>query len=106
VLNDNRSARFAAAPAHLAEPERQLWDKLIRSYTLDDPAAQELLLQACEARGRAREAREQLTKEGLTYRDDRNNLKAHPAIQTERSAQSAFLAAMRSLRLDIGGVQK
>jgi hypothetical protein len=74
MLNDARSGRFAPAPEHLAAPERQLWDKLIRSYTLDDPAAQELLLQACEARGRAREAREQLEREGATYKDDRNNL--------------------------------
>jgi len=94
------------APQHLAPPEAQLWDRLIRSFTLDDPASQELLLQACEARGRARQAREQIDDEGPTYRDDRGNIKAHPAVTTERAAQASFLSAVRLLRLDINGESK
>src|SRR5262245_35264822 len=105
MLKDNRPPRHSA-PKHLAPAERELWDRLMRSFTLDDPASQELLLQACEARGRAREAREQLDREGTTYRDDRGNLKAHPAITTERSAQASFLSAMRLLRLDLVGEKK
>jgi hypothetical protein len=94
------------APKHLAPIERALWDKLYRSFTFDDPASQELLLQACEARGRARLAREQLDEEGCTYRDSRGDLKAHPSIGIERSAMAAFVSAMRLLRLDLAGDRK
>jgi P27 family predicted phage terminase small subunit len=95
-----------AAPKHLAGPEKELWDRLIRSFTLDDPASQELLLQACEARGRCRQAREQLAEEGSTFKDDRGNIKAHPAVSTARAAESSFLSALRLLRLDINGESK
>jgi P27 family predicted phage terminase small subunit len=105
MLKDNRP-RPNAAPKHLAPPEAQLWDRLMRSFTLDDPASQELLLQACETRGRARQAREQIAEEGATYRDDRGNLKAHPAITTERAAQASFLSAVRLLRLELTGEPK
>src|SRR6516225_4334001 len=105
MLKDNR-ARPNAAPKHLAQPEAQLWDRLMRSFTLDDPASQELLLQACEARGRCRQAREQLAEEGSTFKDDRGNIKAHPAVSTARAAESSFLSALRLLRLDINGESK
>ena len=101
MLKDNRP-RPNAAPKHLAPPEAQLWDRLMRSFTLDDPASQELLLQACEARGRARQAREQIAEEGPTFVDDRKNIKAHPAVSTARAAEASFLSAMRALRLDAG----
>jgi len=54
-------------------------------------------------RGRVRQAREQLAKDGPTFTDDRGNLKAHPAAAIEKSAQSAFCSALRLLRLDLAG---
>jgi P27 family predicted phage terminase small subunit len=105
MLRDNRSLSLAA-PKHLDAPERDLWERLIRSFALDDPGSRELLLQACEARMRARLAREIILKEGCTYRDDRKNLKAHPAVAMERSAQASFLSAMRLLKLDLAGTEK
>jgi P27 family predicted phage terminase small subunit len=93
--------RPVPAPKSLAAPERELWDKIVRSYTIDDPASQELLLQACEARGRVREARVILAREGFTYKDHKGNLKTHPCVVLERTNQQSFLAAIRALRLDI-----
>jgi P27 family predicted phage terminase small subunit len=103
-----RSSRppLLPAPTHLGPSEKELWDNIVRSFAIDDAAAQELLLQACEARGRARQAREQLDEEGCTYRDARGDLKQHPAIAIERSSQAAFCSAMRLLRLDINGERK
>jgi Phage terminase, small subunit len=103
MLKDNRSVGDGAAPQHLAEPERKLYAALVRTYRFDDRASLELLTQAMEARQRARECRELVEKDGPTYRDDRGNLKAHPLLSTERSAQAAFISAMRLLRLDLGG---
>jgi len=94
------------APKHLARPEAELWERLHRSFTLDDPGSQELLTQACEARGRARLARDQLDEEGCTYRDSRGDLKQHPAVSVERSSMNAFVSAMRLLRLDLSGEKK
>jgi hypothetical protein len=90
----------------LDPPERELWEQLTECYRFDDPASRELLTQAMEARARARQAREVVQSEGPTYRDDRNNLKAHPLLGVERSAQASFLSAMRLLRLDLTGGTK
>jgi P27 family predicted phage terminase small subunit len=106
MLKDTRPPRIGTAPAHLEEPERDLWDRLIRSYRFDDPASLELLMQAMEARARARQARELLKDQGPTIKDDRGNLKAHPLLSVERSAQASFLSAMRLLRLDLTGSTK
>ena len=93
--------RPVAAPKHLAQTERELWDRITRAFSVGDPGSQELLLQACEARGRAREARLILAKDGYTYKDHKGNLRAHPCVAMERTSQQSFLAAMRLLRLDI-----
>ena len=102
MLRDNRSPTHPA-PTHLGKAEKDLWDQLTRSYVLDDPAALEILKQACEARMRARLSRELILQEGAVYKDDRGNLKNHPAIAAERSAQNAFISSLRLLRLDISG---
>jgi hypothetical protein len=78
----------------------------VRAYRFDDVASLELLLQACEARSRARTCREQVEREGQTVRDDHGTLKAHPLLSIERSAQASFLSAMRLLRLDLAGTAK
>jgi P27 family predicted phage terminase small subunit len=103
MLKDNRPARRGAAPAHLEAPERALWDELVRTYRFDDAASLELLTQAMEARARARQAREVVKDQGPTVTDDRGNLKAHPLLSVERSAQASFLSAIRLLRLDLTG---
>jgi hypothetical protein len=99
-LNDN------SAPAHLAPVEQELWRKLKRSFAIDDAASEEILMQALEARQRAREARLVLKKCGLTYEDHHGNVKSRPEIQIERSSHASFLSAMRLLRLDISGELK
>jgi hypothetical protein len=105
MLKDVQPAGDGMAPSHLDVPERKLFQQLVRTYRFDDAASLELLTQAMEARQRARQCREQVKKDGPTYRDDRNNLKAHPLLATERSAQAAFISAMRLLRLDLGGAK-
>jgi hypothetical protein len=106
MLKDIQPPRIGRAPPHLAGPERELWDGLVRTYRFDDPGSLELLTQALEARARARSCREEVAKDGQTVRDDRGNLKAHPLLAVARSAEASFLSAMRLLRLDLtGGVK-
>jgi P27 family predicted phage terminase small subunit len=105
MLKDTRPPTHPA-PKHLGKDEKDLWNRLTASYVLDDPASLALLQQACEARMRARLAAEIILKEGSVYTDDRGNLKSHPAVAAERSAQNAFISSMRLLRLDISGEQR
>ena len=106
MLKENKLARLASPPRHLAEPEKQLWLELIRTYRFDDAASCELLSQAMEARMRARQCREVVQREGQTVTDRKGTVRAHPLLSVERSAQSAFIAAMRLMRLDIAGERK
>jgi P27 family predicted phage terminase small subunit len=91
----------SSAPKSLQPQERELWDRITKSFEVSDPASETLLLQALQARGRARQAHERLERDGLTVIDKRGDVKAHPAIQIERFSQQAFCAAMRLLRLDL-----
>jgi hypothetical protein len=102
MLKDRPPAGIGVAPSHLAKEEVRLWDELVKTYRFDDAASLELLAVALEARARARTCREQVRAEGQTVRDDRGVLRAHPLLSVERSAQAAFLSAMRLLRLDLG----
>jgi phage terminase small subunit len=60
------------------------------------PDGAAVLRVAAENWDRAQQAREQVTREGLTVEGHRN-----PACDIERQAYSLFLRAMRQLGLDI-----
>src|SRR5262245_21275342 len=94
------------APAHLAKEEAALWDDLTKTYAINDAGSLELLALAMEARMRARLCREQVARDGQTVVDDHGTIKAHPLLSVERSAQAAFLSAMRLLRLGFTWVEK
>jgi hypothetical protein len=91
----------ATAPSHLSPESAALWDRLVGDYDLTgDDAALAVLQSALEAKDRADAARVILDKEGLTIPGDRGGRKAHPCCAIERDARSAFLAAMRFLKLE------
>jgi P27 family predicted phage terminase small subunit len=104
MLNDTQT--YSKAPKHLGRAEKKLYEQLMRTFRFDDAASVEILLQGLEARQRAREAREQIAKDGLVTHDERGVIRPHPLLRVERSAQQAFLAAMRALRLDVERVTK
>lgn len=52
-------------PAHLADPERQIWDDVVRDWQ-GTSASHAVLLAGLEAHQRARECREIISAEGLT----------------------------------------
>jgi hypothetical protein len=95
--------RLAPVPAHLEEPEANLFRAIIRDFKFDDDASIELLTQAMEAKMRARRCRESIDKIGEVWRDDKNNLRPHPLLAAERSARASYAGFMRLLRLDVGG---
>jgi P27 family predicted phage terminase small subunit len=86
-------------PVHLSPATQQWWRKVLRDYQLE-PHHLELLTLCCEARDRAEEARKILAAEGVTFRDDRGNVRAHPANAIERDARLAVARLLRELDLD------
>jgi hypothetical protein len=90
-------------PKHLAMPERRLWTAIVSENVLDGEAALSILRTTLEAHQRARTCRETIDREGATYRDRFEQVKVHPLIAAERDSRAAFLAGMRSLRLDLTG---
>ena len=86
-------------PAHLALPTARWWEEVVDDYQLEGHHLR-LLQAACEAWDRAQQAREILAAEGVTFTDDRGNPRAHPAVQIEKDARTAFARLIRELDLD------
>ncbi len=87
-------------PKHLSSEAKKWWEQVVADYTIDDAAAL-VLLTACEAFDRRREAREMLKKEGLVVQDRFGQPKPHPAASIERDAAATLLRAWRVLGLDV-----
>jgi P27 family predicted phage terminase small subunit len=86
--------------AHLSDPAKTWWRSVQADYALE-PHHQHLLRLACEAWDRCQQARAMIDAEGLTIRDDRGNLRAHPAVAIEKDARTAFARLLRELDLDV-----
>src|SRR5262245_60917470 len=90
------------APAHLAKAEADLFARVVRSYGLHgDEVSQKILEEACTSLQRAREAREAIAKEGVSYTDRFGQPKRHPLCDVERDARAAALSAFRQLNLEM-----
>ena len=91
----------ASAPAHLDEEEARLFDQIVRSYGLRDEVSLRILEEACASLQRARLAREQIDREGMTFTDAKGKPKMHPACVVERDSRAAALAAFRQLNFEL-----
>ena len=90
------------APAHLAKTEAELFARVVRSYGLHgDEVSQKILEEGCTALQRAREAREAINRDGISYRDRFNQPKPHPLCVVERDARASALHAFRMLNLEL-----
>ena len=59
-----------------------------------------LLHLACEAWDRCQQARAILDADGVVFKDDRGNIRAHPAVAIEKDARTGFARLVRELDLD------
>ena len=89
----------SAIPAHLSTTSKALWQRLATEFSLDDGAAESLLLALCEARDRCTEARLRIERDGAYVKDRFKQWKPHPALNVERDCRGQVLAAIRGLRL-------
>jgi hypothetical protein len=60
-----------------------------------------ILEEACCSLQRARLAREQIGREGMTFTDAKGQPRMHPACVVERDSRHGALAAFRQLNLEL-----
>jgi len=86
-------------PKHLSREAKSLWKAILEEYDLQ-PSEQAILKLALENYDRAQTCRQQIDREGATVADPSGRIRAHPALQAEKNAVSAYLQAMRLLALN------
>jgi P27 family predicted phage terminase small subunit len=97
---DQSSAKGGTSPpGHLSDDTKSWWRSAVKNYALEEHHLR-LLQAACESWDRLQQAREAINKDGITFRDDRGNLRAHPAVAIEKDARIGFARLVRELDLD------
>lgn len=88
------------APAHLSAESKELWRAIVNGWALDEGGLL-ILRVALESFDRLNEARALVERDGAVIKDRFGNLKAHPALCTEKEARLGLLRAWRQLGLDV-----
>jgi P27 family predicted phage terminase small subunit len=86
-------------PTHLSPSARRFWSGIVRDFALDSHHLRTLEA-ACQAWDRYQQAREILSKSGLTFTDRLGNVRARPECKVETDSRTSYLRAMRELGLD------
>jgi P27 family predicted phage terminase small subunit len=94
-----RAVDLPEPPAHLSQSASEFWRTTVAGFELQAHHLR-LLQLACEAWDRCEQAREVLSREGLTARGERGAVKAHPAVGVERDSRLAVARLLRELDLD------
>jgi phage terminase small subunit len=89
----------AAPPADLSDQTKRWWIEIVRANDIK-PHQFRTLLVAAQAWDRAEQARQTLSKHGLSFEDDRGMIRARPEVAIERDSAIRYLRAMRELGLD------
>jgi phage terminase small subunit len=89
----------ASPPAHLSEQTKAWWIDIVNRHDIK-PRQFRTLQVAATSWDRAEQARQTLSKHGLTFEDDHGMIRARPEVQIERDSSIRFLRAMRELGLD------
>jgi phage terminase small subunit len=99
--------KSTAPPSHLS-PDAKDWFFLIQQeYGIEDSGGVSILTAAAEAWDRCTSAREAIEADGGPIIKDRfSQLKPHPACAIERDSRAQFLAAIKSLNLDLEPVRQ
>jgi phage terminase small subunit len=99
VTADKPSSSMSEPPAHLRPETKAWWQSIITEQDIQ-PHQLRTLLCAAEAWDRKEEARAALNEHGLSYVDDRGMIRQRPEVAVERDSRTAYLRAMRELKLD------
>jgi phage terminase small subunit len=86
-------------PADLSRETRAWWTDIVCNHELA-PHQYRTLQAAAESWDRYQQARRLLAKQGLTYVDAKDMIRARPECAIERDSRVAFIRAMRELGLE------
>jgi len=76
--------------------------RILTEYQITDQAGLEILARALESFDRMQAASKIIDRDGMTVKNRFDELREHPALNTERKARAQFLLAMKQLNFDIG----
>ena len=93
-------------PAGLCVEAQKFWREVLKEFAVDDVGSLRVLASACESFDRMLQAREVISREGLTCVDRFGQNKIHPAVLIERDARQAMLNALKQMKLEIGEPQQ
>jgi phage terminase small subunit len=94
-------AKATKAPKHLGKDGREFFVAIVAEYAIDDSAGLALLATAAECLDRVRAAQAAISEHGECVTDRYGQVKVNPACVLEKDSRNGFLAALRSLNLDI-----
>lgn len=80
---------------------KKLRDDILSEFDISDIAGLEILDRAVESFCRMKKAEKIIDRDGLTIKNRFDEIKEHPALNTERKARAQFLMAIKQLNLDI-----
>ena len=89
----------------LSSEAGKLYRKIRRQWDIRDEPGLTLLLTACQALDRMREAQKLLTAEGIVKADRFGQDKPHPASQIEKESRAGLLQALKGLNLDLDSLE-
>lgn len=95
----NKSA-VEKPPKHLRAETSKWWCEVLSEFALDSHHIR-LLTKACEAFDRSEQAREAISKHGMTYDDRFGSPRARPECAIERDSRLAFARLVREIGLDV-----
>jgi hypothetical protein len=98
------SATGLQPPRSLGQPGRNLWNRVMAEYDIQDSGGLELLAQACTALDRAEALRTEIDRDGEVIRA-RGGIKAHPAIKDELSCRAFVVRTLARLGLNFEPVR-
>jgi hypothetical protein len=88
-------------PADLAPPEAALWVAIFQDYAQTTRLATNVLYNGLLSHQLAREAQAAVEREGLTVDGVSGQSKAHPLLSVVRDHRAAWLAAVKTLGLEL-----
>jgi phage terminase small subunit len=85
-------------PKHLSAESKKLCKYIIDNFELEE-YHHHLVILACEARDRGKQARKSIEQNGLTMVDKYGVIKSRPEVQIERDSRISFARLIRELNL-------
>lgn len=101
LLKIPRADELPPAPDHLHDDDAVVWDRVVAEFVFGTEGLV-LLEAALTARGRAREAREDIEANGLTFTTPDSGVEhIRPSVRIERDALREFRLTWAQLKLGV-----